>query len=134
GKARLRETLALVDGSAYVDIAVPVESNKAAGSYVKQAIRKSMGWYIGFIVHQIVKFAWATSRMFHVVVDHIEDLETAVEEQRTPALPASVVPASAPGSAWWAGAAVQALTGVMGRVLHAECGDGSLLDALVAAG
>src|SRR5580692_5211311 len=36
GKARLRETLALVDGSAYVDIAVPVDSNKAAGSYVKQ--------------------------------------------------------------------------------------------------
>ena len=87
GRARLRETLSLVDGSAYVDIAVPVESQKAVGSYVKRLIRKSMGWYIGFIVHQIVKFAWSVSRMFHVVVDHIEDLEAAVEAQRTPDLP-----------------------------------------------
>jgi Methionine biosynthesis protein MetW len=134
GKARLRETLALVDGGAYVDLAVPVESDKAAGSYVKRLISKSISWYMGFIVHQIVRFAWATSRMFHVVVDHIEDLEAAVEEQRTPALPASAVPAADPGSAWWAGEAVQALTGVRGRVLHAECGDGSLLDALVAVG
>ena len=29
GRARLRETLALVDGSAYVDMAVPTESQKA---------------------------------------------------------------------------------------------------------
>jgi SAM-dependent methyltransferase len=134
GKARLRETLALVDGSAYVDTAVPVESNKAVGSSVKRLIRKTMDWYIGFIVHQIVKFAWAVSRMFHVVVDHVEDLEAAVEAQRTPALPDSAVPRTDPGSGWWSSDAVAALTGVKGRVLHAECGDGSLLDALIAAG
>src|ERR1019366_2469061 len=72
GTARLRETLALVDRSAYVDIAVPVESQKVVGSYVKRLIRKSMTWYIGFIVHQIVKFAWSVSRMLHVVVEHVE--------------------------------------------------------------
>ncbi len=134
GRARLRETLALVDGSAYVDIAVPVESNKMAGGYLKRLIRKAMGWYIGFIVHQIVKFAWAVSRMFHVVVDHVEDLEVAVDAQRTPDLPASVLPIADPGSSWWSPRAVDALRGVTGRVLHAECGDGSLLDALVDAG
>src|SRR5664280_1590296 len=106
GRARLRETLALVDGSAYVDTAVPVASQKAVGTYVKRLIRKAMGWYIGFIVHQIVKFAWSVSRMFHVVVDHVEDLEAAVD----------------------------ALAGAGGRVLHAECGDGTLLDALIAGG
>ncbi len=134
GKARLRETLALVDGSAYVDMAVPVESQKAVGSHVKRLIRKSMGWYIGFIVHQIVKFAWSVSRMFHVVVDHVEDLEAAVETQRTPELPPSAVPAADPGSTWWSTEAVAALSGVRGRVLHAECGTGTLLDALVAGG
>lgn len=134
GRARLRETLALVDGSAYVDVAVPVESQKMVGSYVKRLIRKTMGWYIGFIVHQIVKFAWAVSRMFHVVVDHIEDLETVVESQRTPELPPSAVPVADAGSSWWAPAAVAALTGVTGRVLHADCGQGTLLDALMAAG
>ena len=134
GRARLRETLALVDGSAYVDVAVPTESNKMVGSYVKRLIRKAMGWYIGFIVHQIVKFAWAVSRMFHVVVDHVEVLEAAVDAQRTPELPDSAVPPVETGSAWWSGDAVAALTGVRGRVLHAECGDGSLLDALIDAG
>jgi hypothetical protein len=134
GRARLRETLALVDGSAYVDISVPVESQKAVGSYIKRLIRKSMGWYIGFIVHQIVKFAWSVSRMFHVVVDHVEDLEKAVESQRTPELPASAVPATDPGSSWWSADAVSALTGIKGRVLHAECGPGTLLDALIASG
>ena len=71
------------------------------GSTVKRLIRKTIDWYIGFIVHQIVKFAWAVSRMFHVVVDHIEDLEAAVETQRTPELPDSAVPATDPGSSWW---------------------------------
>jgi SAM-dependent methyltransferase len=117
-----------------VDLAVPVESQKAVGSQVKRLIRKSIDWYMGFIVHQIVKFAWSVSRMFHVVVDHVEDLEAAVETQRTPELPDSAVPASAPGSTWWSGLAVAALAGVGGRVLQAECGDGSLLDQLIAAG
>jgi hypothetical protein len=134
GKARLRETLALVDRSAYVDIAVPVASQKVVGTYVKRLIRKSMGWYIGFIVHQIVKFAWSVSRMLHVVVDHVEDLEAAVEVQRTPPLPSSVVPGSDPGTAWWAPEAVSAVSAVEGRVLHADCGTGTLLDALIAAG
>jgi hypothetical protein len=134
GKARLRETLALVDGSAYVDTAVPTASEKALGGVVKRTIRKALGWYIGFIVHQIVKFAWAVSRMFHVLVDHVEDLEAAVESQRTPKLPPSAVPHADPGTQWWSPVAVASLEGVGGRVLHADCGTGVLLDALLAAG
>jgi hypothetical protein len=134
GRARLRETLALVDGSAYVDVAVPVESQKMVGSSVKRLIRKTMGWYIGFIVHQIVKFAWSVSRMFHVVVDHIEDLEAAVASQRVPELPPSAVPAADPARSWWSGEAVAALGAVSGRVLHADCGRGILVEELLAAG
>ena len=134
GRARLRETLALVDGSAHVDIAVPVESQKAMGSYVKRLVRQGLGWYMGFIVHQIVRFAWAVSRMLHVVVDHIEDLEATVEAHRSPDLPAAAVPAVEPGRAWWATAAVAAVGGAVGRVVHADCGDGSLVTALLDAG
>ncbi len=134
GKARLRETLALVDGSAYVDTAVPTASQKALGGMVKRTIRKALGWYIGFIVHQVVKFAWAVSRMFHVLVDHVEDLEAAVESQRRPALPPSAVPQVDPGAQWWSPLALSALADARGRVLHAECGAGGLLDGLLAAG
>jgi hypothetical protein len=134
GRARLRETLALVDGSAYVDIAVPTASNKAVGAYVKRVIRKGLGWYMNFVVAQIVKFAWSVSRMFHVVVDHLEDLEAAVELTASPDLPVDVAPAADPGSSWWTPAAVDALAGVADRVLVADCGDGGLLDLLDAAG
>jgi hypothetical protein len=134
GRARLRETLSLVDGSAYVDIAVPTASNKAVGSYVKRAIRKGLGWYMNFIVTQIVKFAWSVSRMFHVVVDHIEDLEAAVESHRTPDVPAGAVPAASDGTTWWAPVATEALASVTERVLVADCGDASLVEALLVAG
>lgn len=134
GKERLRENLALVDGSAYVDISVPTASERKVGVYVKRLIRKSMGWYIGFIVHQLVKFAWSVSRMFHLVVDHIEDLESTIETIRIPELPPTAAPVSDSGSAWWAEVAVASLAGLGGRVLHGECGTGSLVQQLVDAG
>ena len=134
GQARLRETLSLVDSSAYVDIAVPTASNKAVGSYVKRLIRKGLGWYMNFVVAQIVKFAWSVSRMFHVVVDHLEELEAVVETQRSPDLPVDVVPAARPGADWWSPAAVDALAGASDRVLVGDCGDGSLVETLVDAG
>ena len=134
GRARLRETLALVDGAAYIDIAVPTASNKAVGSYVKRLIRKGLGWYMNFVVTQIVKSAWSVSRMFHVLVDHVEDLEAAVEAHRSPDLPADVVPGVLPGEAWWAAATADALRGTTDRVVVADCGDGALVEALIAAG
>ncbi len=134
GKARLRENLALVDGAAYIDISVPVESQKKVGVYVKRLIRKSLSWYIGFIVHQIVKFGWAVSRMLHLLVDHVEDLESTIDSIRIPELPSTAVPVVDAGAAWWADDAVAALSGTTGRVLHAECGNGSLVERLVAAG
>ena len=134
GRARLRETLSLVDSSAYVDIAVPTASNKAVGHYVKSAIRKGLGWYLQFIVAQIVKFAWSVSRMLHVVVDHIEELEATVETHRSPDLPIGLVPPAAAGATWWAPAATEAMSGVADRVVVGDCGDGSLVEALLAAG
>ncbi len=134
GKARLRETLALVDSSAHVDIAVPTASNKAVGAYVKKAIRKGLGWYQRFIADQIIKMFWATSRMFHVLVDHVEDLEAEVEAHRAPDLPVGLVPATDLAAAWWAPAAGEALRQTTGRVAVGECGTGTLVEALVAAG
>jgi hypothetical protein len=134
GKARLRETLALVDGSAYVDIAVPVLSNKAVGVYIKRLIRKSTSWYMDFVVHQIVRFAWSVSRVLHLVVDHIEDLEATVDSMRAPELPESAVPLVDAGASWWAPTAIDAVRATGGRVLHVECGNGSLVEVLVGAG
>lgn len=134
GSSRLRETLALVDSSAYVDMAVPVASDKPVGSYIKRLIKKSVSWYMGFIVHQVIRFAWAVSRMSHVLVDRLEELEADIADIRVPEMPSWAIPKSDPGSQWWAVPVVGALGGVAGRVVHGECGNGSLVESLVAAG
>ncbi len=72
--------------------------------------------------------------MFHVVVDHIEELEATVEAHRSPDLPTSIVPTGHSGTTWWAPAATEALAGVTDRVVVGDCGDGSLVEALLATG
>ena len=57
-----------------------------------------------------------------------------MDGQRTPELPTSAVPEADSGPTWWSAAAVAALTGTSGRVVHGECGSGFLLEALAAAG
>ncbi len=134
GTDRLREQLAVVDAGAFVDIAVPVASNRAVGSLVKRLVRSAISWYVGFIVHQVVKFGWSVSRLFHLVVDEVEELSTTVASLGAPELPEGLAAAASPGSSWWAGEAVAALGSVAGRVLVADCGDGSLVRLLVEAG
>jgi len=134
GWARLRETLALVDGAAYVDTAVPVASEKAAGTYVKRGIRKATGWYMNYVVHQVTRFSWSVSRMLHVLVDHVERLEQTVEDLRAPDVDLTVVPVGSTSGEWWAELVVEALADVRGRVVHGDCGDGGLVEALVGAG
>jgi len=134
GSAQLRETLALVDGAAYVDTAVPVASQKAAGTYVKRGIQKATGWYLNYVVHQVTRFSWSVSRMLHVLVDHVEHLEQTVDGLQPPDVDLGVVPVGSTSGEWWAELVVEALTGVRGRVVHGDCGDGALVEALVGAG
>lgn len=134
GTDRLREQLAVVDAGAFVDIAVPVASNKAVGSVAKRLIRSAISWYVGFIVHQVVKFGWSVSRLFHLVVDEVEELSTQVAALGVPELPEGLAATVSSGTSWWADEAVAALSGVTGRVLVADCGDGSLVRRLVEAG
>ncbi len=134
GRSRLREALSLVDGAAFVDIAVPVASDKRAGGYIKRAVRGLTRFYFDFVVHQIVRFAWAVSRLAHQLVDRLESVESEIDALRPVPVPAEAVPVADDGDAWWAPVAVKALAPVTGRVLHAECGTGSLVAALQAAG
>ena len=130
GRARLRETLSLVDGSAYVDIAVPTESQQGGGQ-LRQAVssaRASAGTWASSS-HQIVKFAWSVSRMFHVVVDHIEDLEAVGGDAPVtrPARSMRCRPAD-PGSSL-VGGGRRRRAGRRDRTgcCVADCGDGSLV-------
>jgi hypothetical protein len=123
----LGEALRQVDAATFIDPVVPVESERAAGSYVKKGMRSMLLWYVGWITHQMSQSASAVSRALHIVDERLKELERQVEAQRAPDASVVEFPTSAGPGAWWAEAAVAAVAKASGRVLHAACGDGWLV-------
>lgn len=104
------------------------------GRSLKRLIKAGIGWYMGFVVHQIIRFGWSVSRLFHVLVDRVEDLERSVERVQDPGMPSSVVPRLDAARQWWVPEALRAMAGVGGRVLHGECGNGTFVVMLTERG
>jgi hypothetical protein len=130
----LGEALRMVDAVTFIDPVVPVESERAAGAYVKKGMRSLLLWYVGWITHQMSQSASAVSRALHIVDDRLKELERQVEVQRVPAGGVVEFPALSGPGAWWVEPAVAAVTPSRGRVLHAASGDGWLVRRIVAAG
>jgi len=130
----LADALRRVDASTFIDPVVPVESERAAGAFVKKGMRSALLWYVGWVTHQMSQSASAVSRALHIVDDRLTELQRQVDAQRVP--PAGVVelPGQYGAEAWWVEPAVAATAKVPGRVLHAACGDGWLVRRIEAAG
>lgn len=130
----LGDALRMVDAATFIDPVVPVESERAAGAAVKKGMRSALLWYVGWLTHQMSQSASAVSRALHIVDDRLQDLERQVESQSVP--PAGVVefPTLLHAEAWWVGLAVAAVAKAPGRILHVACGDGWLVQRIVAAG
>lgn len=126
--------LRVVDGSAMVDPVVPVESKHAGGVVVKKGLRTLSLWYVGWVTDQVNRFSSAVSRALHLVSDRLEDLEQRVDAQQVAETPVVRVEWAHRPDAWWVPEATGALGRLPGRVLHAACGDGWLVQHLVAAG
>ncbi len=121
--------LRMVDASVFIDPVVPVASQRPAGAAVKKGLRSLNLWYIGYVTHQVSKFATAVSRSLHLVDGQLQELRRLVP-------PPSPAPVVAPGDAgsWWRSTALDVLGAAPGRVLHAACGDGWLVRDLCGAG
>ena len=130
----LGEALRMVDAVTFIDPVVPVESNRAAGAYVKKGMRSALLWYMGWVTHQMSQSAAAVSRALHIVDGRLKELDRQLEAQRIPSAGVVEFPALAGDGAWWVEAAVAAVAKTQGRVLHAACGDGWLVRRIVAAG
>jgi len=126
----IEESLQMVDSAAFIDPVVPVASNKSGGAALKKGLRSLNLWYIGYITHQVSQFASAVSRTLHLVDDRLADLTRQLDAQQVPLAP--VLGGSSDPDAWWVSHALGALGKAQGRVLHAACGDGWLVQALVA--
>ena len=131
----LAEALRQVDAATFIDPVVPVESERAAGAFVKKGMRSLLMWYVGWVTHQMSQSASAMSRALHIVDDRLKELERSVEAQK--ASGGGVVEFAALASVPRAGGSsrrLAALAKAPGRVLHAACGDGWLVRRLGAAG
>jgi SAM-dependent methyltransferase len=130
----LAEALRQVDAATFIDPVVPVDSERAAGAFVKKGMRSLLMWYVGWVTHQMSQSASAMSRALHIVDDRLKELERAAAAQK--ASGAGVVEFSdlSGVDSWWVEPALAALATAPGRVLHAACGDGWLVRRFGAAG
>lgn len=125
------EALKKADRSAYVDIEVPTASEKPGVSRLKRLLRSLMAWYLNYVVQQIVHFTSATMRVLHLLDERVGELEDEAAAHRAPPLGEADEAVVVTDFSAWSDLVVEDLAGVKGRVLHAGCGDGSVLDRLL---
>src|SRR4051812_37135483 len=117
---------------AIVDYDVPVTGSRPL-RMVKRAVKVLTAWYLIYVGRQLVAFAGTTLRALRILGGRVDALE-----QRSPATDPRVRATRAPAELDdlndWSALCVERLKDAPGRVVHAECGNGSLLDALVNAG
>jgi hypothetical protein len=130
----LGDALRAVDAATFIDPVVPVESERAAGMFVKKSMRSLLLWYMGWVTHQVSQSASAVSRALHIVDERLQELERRVEAQQVPGSAVVEFPGQETPDAWWVEPAVGAVVKAPGRVLHVACGDGWLVRRIVAAG
>ncbi|HUI05101.1 MAG TPA: methyltransferase domain-containing protein [Acidimicrobiales bacterium] len=142
GGTGLTDILRHVDAAVFIDPMVPVESRRPGGVAVKRGLRSLTFWYQRFVTHQVSTFAAAVGRALHVVDAQLTGVRARLDALAPP--PSVVIEASWAHrlDAWWVGTVLEELAGTAraatsggaGRVLHAACGDGWLVRALLERG
>ena len=128
------EALKAADRAAFVNVAVPTASGTPGVAFVKRLLRKLMAWYLNYLAQQVTAFGSAVVRALRALGERVGAVEEQLQEWQPPVDDGGDRPAVAPDLGDWEGWVATRLSGVRGRVLHAECGDGGLVRALAAAG
>lgn len=118
--------------ASFVDAQPPVVSPRPAVRRLKRLVHRAVVWEVRHVAMQVTAFASAITeavRQLGARVDALEGSPPAV----APA-PAGIGADAVLDLARWASVVTAAMVGSRGRVLHAGCGDGSLVAALSSAG
>ncbi|HUY63498.1 MAG TPA: methionine biosynthesis protein MetW [Acidimicrobiales bacterium] len=131
GDDHFTEALKLADRAAYFDIDVPIGSRREPKGLVKWSLWQAEAWFVRYVVSQLNHFASSSMRVLHLLDERLSDVEGDVSLLTPPALPEEEELAPGADPIPYAERLTEVLgAGPGGRVLHAECGDGSLLGAL----
>jgi hypothetical protein len=127
------DALKLADRSAYFDAQVPFGSRRRPQGFTKWVLWNAEAWFVNYVVRQLNHFSASIMRVVHLLDERLGEVEREVDMLVVPALPDE--DAISPGAD--AAPFMDTLKNKLsdpgsppGRVLHAECGDGSLIDAL----
>jgi hypothetical protein len=127
------EALKLADRSAYFDIDVPTGSRKRPRGFVKWSLWQAEAWFVRYVVIQLNHFAASTMRVVHLLDERLSEVELEMATLAPPALPEADLAVAGVDPMPFVGVMLERLRARgarAGRVLHAECGDGTLLQAL----
>lgn len=130
----LASALDAAERASFVDVDVPTESRIAAVGPVKRVLRKLVGWYLRYLAQQMSAFATSSVAALRHLARRVEDLESATPGASARVLEQARSVAPPPMVSGFEASVVEVLRGRTGRVLVAECGDGTLLRLLVEAG
>jgi hypothetical protein len=112
---------------------IPTESQKPGLGFVKKVIAKLIGFYHAWLGQQISGLAVAITNALRLLGDRVAALEYTEGDLARARSAGERVPAVR-DDAVWANAVVDALKGSTGRIAVVECGDGTLLQAVVGSG
>ena len=134
---RFTEALKLADRSAYFDTQVPFGSRREPKGFTKWVLWQAEAWFVNYVVRQLNHFSSSVMRVVHLLDETVErggarsrDAGRAGPAGRGGDL------AGADPAPFFRAAEHEAVGsgGAGGRILHAECGDGSLIEALTRGG
>jgi hypothetical protein len=75
-----RAALAAVDELAVIDLDVPTRSQMRVGRMVKVAVKRLVGWYLGYFGRQVSSLGQAVSHLGAILVDRTEQLEKGTSD------------------------------------------------------
>jgi hypothetical protein len=128
------EVVERAERTSFVHADVPTASNQRVLGYVKRLLRPLMAWYMRFVAQQVTAFAGAITRSVRLLGRRVDTLESVTVRAAQRSLAEINERRAGPDLSAWLDVVSDALAGVTGRVLHAECGDGALVARLVADG
>jgi SAM-dependent methyltransferase len=131
---RWRRAAALMHTTAPVDWTPPLASRKPVGKIVKRLIGALTQWYLRALGMQVERFHGAVCTAVDELGAMVERSLEGTTSLRGLDAPVWALGAAPGGPSWWWGLATAACRGAVGRVLHAECGTGAFVEALLEEG
>jgi SAM-dependent methyltransferase len=119
----LDSVIAAAERHAFIDPDLPTASNNQVAGIVKRVEKKLISWVVHYLSQQVSAFGGVVAQALKLVARRLERLEEVSAGADPELLPVSNGPRLDD-------VVTGHLAGVQGRVLVAECGDGSLLRAL----